>query len=226
MAGPSSRLWSPTVSTPSSGSPAPTTWRSTPSCPATASGTSRPGTSRAPAMPRTATPGSPGVPGCVSPRPGRPSSTPPRPPRSPTRTRCRCCSSRRGCRSVTPGVGNGLLHELKDQRGALDAILAYSHRVTSVAEIPLAVAQAFVTMSEGRPRPVHLEVPLDLLESEADVDLVRPLAAAVRTPAPHPCTRRPSAARRRSDPSWSSGAGLARPPRRCAPWPSTSAPRS
>ena len=75
-----------------------------------------------------------------------------------------------------PGRGNGLLHELKDQRGALDAILAYSHRVTSVAEIPLAVAQAFVTMGEGRPRPVHLEVPLDLLESEADVDLVRPLA--------------------------------------------------
>ena len=85
-----------------------------------------------------------------------------------------------------PGRGNGLLHELKDQRGALDAILAYSHRVTSVAEIPLAVAQAFVTMGEGRPRPVHLEVPLDLLESEADVDLVRPLAVAVRAPATGP----------------------------------------
>ena len=85
-----------------------------------------------------------------------------------------------------PGRGNGLLHELKDQRGALDAILAYSHRVTSVAEIPLAIAQAFVTMGEGRPRPVHLEVPLDLLESEADVDLVRPLAVAVRVPAAGP----------------------------------------
>ena len=85
-----------------------------------------------------------------------------------------------------PGRGNGLLHELKDQRGALDAILAYSHRVTSVAEIPLAIAQAFVTMGKGRPRPVHLEVPLDLLESEADVDVVRPLPVAVRVPASGP----------------------------------------
>ena len=85
-----------------------------------------------------------------------------------------------------PGRGNGLLHELKDQRGALDSILAYSHRVTSVAEIPLAIAQAFVTMGEGRPRPVHLEVPLDLLDSEADVTLVSPLAAAVRVPAGAP----------------------------------------
>jgi thiamine pyrophosphate-dependent acetolactate synthase large subunit-like protein len=82
-----------------------------------------------------------------------------------------------------PGRGNGLLHELKDQRAALDALLAYSHRVTSVSEIPLAVAQAFVTMRDGRPRPVHLEVPLDLLEQEAEVDLVDPLPVAVRAPA-------------------------------------------
>ena len=126
-----------------------------------------------------------------------------------------------------PGRGNGLLHELKDQRGALDAILAYSHRVTSVAEIPLAVAQAFVTMGEGRPRPVHLEVPLDLLESEADVDLVRPLAVAVRAPATGPVHEaadvlRPGAA----TPAWSSGEGLARRLNRCAPWRNTSAPRS
>ena len=60
---------------------------------------------------------------------------------------------------ISPGMplvtrrGNGLLHELEDERAALDAVLAYSHRVTSLAEIPLAVAQAFVTMRDGRPRP-------------------------------------------------------------------------
>ena len=62
-----------------------------------------------------------------------------------------------------PGRGNGYLHETKDLHGAIEAIVAYSHRVTSVGEIPSAVAQAFATMTNGRPRPVHLEVPADVL---------------------------------------------------------------
>jgi len=81
-----------------------------------------------------------------------------------------------------PGRGNGLLHETKDQRAAMDAIAAYSHRVTSVAEIPVAVAQAFATMTSGRPRPVHLELPLDVLAEADDVELVAPLPAPVPIP--------------------------------------------
>ena len=76
-----------------------------------------------------------------------------------------------------PGRGNGLLHEIKDQGAALAAVVAYSHRVTSVAEIPLAVAQAFAAMATGRPRPVHLEIPLDLLDEVAEVTVVPPVAA-------------------------------------------------
>ncbi|WP_432585217.1 5-guanidino-2-oxopentanoate decarboxylase [Streptomyces sp. HD1123-B1] len=81
-----------------------------------------------------------------------------------------------------PGRGNGYLHEVKDQRAALDAIVAYSHRVTSVGEIPLAVAHAFAAMTGGRPRPVHLEIPLDLLDATAPVEVavttpVAPVAA-------------------------------------------------
>ncbi|MER6462054.1 5-guanidino-2-oxopentanoate decarboxylase [Streptomyces sp. NPDC001288] len=82
-----------------------------------------------------------------------------------------------------PGRGNGLLHEVKDQRAALDAVLAYSHRVTSVAEIPLAVAQAYASMRSGRPRPVHLEIPLDLLDASAPAPPVSPVPLA---PAPLP----------------------------------------
>lgn len=80
-----------------------------------------------------------------------------------------------------PGLGNGYLHEIKDQSAAMDNIVAYSHRVTSVAEIPLAVAQAFATMQEGRPRPVHLEVPLDLLEATGPVRPVPPVQPATTT---------------------------------------------
>jgi acetolactate synthase-1/2/3 large subunit len=81
-----------------------------------------------------------------------------------------------------PGRGHGELHETKDQRGALDAIVHYSHRVTSVPEIPVAVAQAFAAMTSGRPRPVHLEIPLDVLEESAEVEIVEPIRAPLATP--------------------------------------------
>ncbi|MFZ4276771.1 5-guanidino-2-oxopentanoate decarboxylase [Streptomyces arboris] len=74
-----------------------------------------------------------------------------------------------------PGRGNGFLHELKDQRAAFDAVVAYSHRVTSVEEIPLAVACAYAAMGTGRPRPVHLEIPLDLLDERAVAPPVAPV---------------------------------------------------
>jgi thiamine pyrophosphate-dependent acetolactate synthase large subunit-like protein len=96
-----------------------------------------------------------------------------------------------------PGLGNGFLHEVKDQSRALDAIAAYSHRVSSFGEIPLAVAQAFAAMQTGRPRPIHLELPLDLLEERgtpfpplaqvthappaAPADAVRAAAASLAT---------------------------------------------
>lgn len=68
-----------------------------------------------------------------------------------------------------PGLGNGLLHEARDQGAAMAAIAAASIRVTSVAEIPVAIAQAFALMTGGRPRPVHLEIPLDVLLETGDV---------------------------------------------------------
>ncbi|MEO7131650.1 MAG: 5-guanidino-2-oxopentanoate decarboxylase [Dermatophilaceae bacterium] len=74
-----------------------------------------------------------------------------------------------------PGRGNGLLHEVKDQGASLRAVVAESHRVTRVEEIPLAVAQAFAQMGTGRPRPVHLEIPLDLLDATAEVSIVPPI---------------------------------------------------
>ncbi|MGI5350296.1 5-guanidino-2-oxopentanoate decarboxylase [Streptomyces sp. CA-250714] len=82
-----------------------------------------------------------------------------------------------------PGRGNGYLHELKDQSAALDAVVAYSHRVTSVGEIPLAVAHAYAAMATGRPRPVHLEIPLDLLDDRAPARVVPPVPVPPTAPA-------------------------------------------
>ena len=81
-----------------------------------------------------------------------------------------------------PASGNGELHEVKDQSGAMDRIVAVSRRVTSVAEIPGAVAEAFATMTHGRPRPVHLEGPLDLLRADYVAVEVAPVAASTPIP--------------------------------------------
>ena len=80
-----------------------------------------------------------------------------------------------------PGNGNGYLHELKNQLGAMDSIVGHSQRVTSVEEIPLAVAQCFAAMTTGRPRPAYLEIPLELLDAVGEVKPVAPVQGAVAT---------------------------------------------
>ena len=60
----------------------------------------------------------------------------------------------------------GWLHEVKDQQAALDAVCRASIRVESADDIPEVVADVFAGFATGRPRPVHLEVPVDVLEAE------------------------------------------------------------
>ncbi len=63
----------------------------------------------------------------------------------------------------------GTLHETKDATAMVGAIAEWSRRVTSAAEAVEAVHDAFTLFRTGRPRPVHIEIPLDVLESPADV---------------------------------------------------------
>lgn len=78
------------------------------------------------------------------------------------------------------GPGSGYLHEAKDQRGAMERIAARVLRPTTHQQIADAVTDAFSAFATGRPRPLHLEVPLDLLDEVGDARL-RP--AVVPTPA-------------------------------------------
>jgi thiamine pyrophosphate-dependent acetolactate synthase large subunit-like protein len=64
------------------------------------------------------------------------------------------------------GADVGWLHEVKDQQGALAAVCDRSVRVESADDIPDAVADIFEGFASRRPRPVHLEVPVDVLEGE------------------------------------------------------------
>ena len=74
----------------------------------------------------------------------------------------------------------GTLHETKDATAMVGAIAEWSRRVTTAAEAVQAVHDAFHLFRTGRPRPVHIEIPLDVLEAPADV------SAEDRMPRPMP----------------------------------------
>ncbi|MBM6588532.1 thiamine pyrophosphate-binding protein [Brevibacterium sp. RIT 803] len=83
-----------------------------------------------------------------------------------------------------PGRGNGLLHEVRNQSQAIDAVLGDSHRVTSPGEVSLAVGQALSRMRSGRTRPAYIEIPLDLIEATGPGWLHPALARPNPTPQP------------------------------------------
>ncbi len=75
------------------------------------------------------------------------------------------------------GSGDGWLHELQDQRQLIKQVTAFSHTVTTSEELPLVVARAFAVFNSSRPRPVHIELPLNIITASADK--LPPIAAAV-----------------------------------------------
>ena len=94
---------------------------------------------------------------------------------------------------LTPGpppgeefANRGALHETKDSQAAAEAVAEWSRRVSSAPEAVRAVHEAFELFRTGRPRPVVIEIPLDVLEAPIDLgqlDLgARPLPAARRAP--------------------------------------------
>ena len=82
-------------------------------------------------------------------------------------------------------TGNGYLHELPDQRGLTAGVTAFSHTVLSVEQLPQMLARAFAVFDSERPRPVHIELPLDIITANADHMQVLPRARLSR-PAPCP----------------------------------------
>ncbi|HSH40740.1 MAG TPA: thiamine pyrophosphate-binding protein, partial [Arenicellales bacterium] len=60
------------------------------------------------------------------------------------------------------GRGLGQLHELPDQHAIAAGVSAFSHTLHSLADLPEVLDRAFALFSGGRPRPVHIEIPLDL----------------------------------------------------------------
>ncbi|WP_335945156.1 5-guanidino-2-oxopentanoate decarboxylase [Pseudomonas sp. G166] len=66
------------------------------------------------------------------------------------------------------GGGRGKLHELPNQSALVSGVAAFSHTLMSAAELPAVLARAFALFQAGRARPVHIEIPLDVLVEDAD----------------------------------------------------------
>jgi acetolactate synthase-1/2/3 large subunit len=69
-----------------------------------------------------------------------------------------------GMPTGTEGADLGLLHETKDSSAAMGNLVRWSRRVTSPDEAADAVTEAFAAFRGTRPRPVHVEIPVDVLE--------------------------------------------------------------
>lgn len=65
------------------------------------------------------------------------------------------------------GNGNGMLHELPSQRSVFAGMTAFSHTLMSADELPAVLARAFAVFDSARPRPVHIEMPLDVIVAPA-----------------------------------------------------------
>ena len=77
------------------------------------------------------------------------------------------------------GKGTGVLHEIPDQFGVMRSLTKWAARVNSPSEAPSKIAEAFRQMHAGRPQPVGLEVPMDVLAERGVVEM------AVKNPEPY-----------------------------------------
>jgi acetolactate synthase-1/2/3 large subunit len=76
--------------------------------------------------------------------------------------------------SFSLGKGWGMLHEVNDQSAILDTVTKWRGRATAPEQIPGLVREAFRQALGGRPRPVALEIPPDILAAKADITLIDP----------------------------------------------------
>ena len=70
--------------------------------------------------------------------------------------------------STTPtgalGKSFGPLHDLPDQAAIVRTICAFSETVTDITQLPALIERAWNIFSSDRPRPVHIAIPMDVLE--------------------------------------------------------------
>ena len=74
--------------------------------------------------------------------------------------------------SAVLGKRLGHLHEIDEQMDVIRPITKWANRVKVVDEIPIRVHEAVRHLTTGRPRPVELEVPTDILLEKDKVEIM------------------------------------------------------
>jgi len=114
------------------------------------------------------------------------------------------------CATDTLRKGRGVLHEVTDQRAMTAPVTAFSATALNAADLRDHLRQAFAQFAAGRPRPVHIEVPTDVLAAPTGL---RPesFGEAPALPGPHPGAVEAAAAmlRRAKRPVLIAGGGAA-----------------
>lgn len=67
------------------------------------------------------------------------------------------------------GTETGILHEMKDQRLHMEAVVERTYRVKTPSEAAHAVSDVFARWQTGRTRPAYIEVPLDRFDLREEV---------------------------------------------------------
>jgi len=70
--------------------------------------------------------------------------------------------------------GVGQVHEVVKQLEAVRAVTKWRKRVLDVSKLPSAVRDAFHALRSGRPRPVAIEMPPEVMEEEGAFELLDP----------------------------------------------------
>jgi acetolactate synthase I/II/III large subunit len=83
------------------------------------------------------------------------------------------------------GTGEGWLHELPDQRGIFEKLTAFSATINSPEELAPALSRAFAVFDSARPRPVHIELPINVMLASADHLQVGPKLSRTMRPEPN-----------------------------------------
>jgi acetolactate synthase-1/2/3 large subunit len=69
----------------------------------------------------------------------------------------------------------GNLHDLKDQRAVMQAVTKWNARATQADDVAPLVAEGWRRMTTGRRLPVHLEVPIDVLDEPVQASGIHPV---------------------------------------------------
>jgi 5-guanidino-2-oxopentanoate decarboxylase len=85
--------------------------------------------------------------------------------------------------SPSLGRGWGRLHETSDLCAITRPLTAFSEMVLDPVELPGLVARAFEVFRSQRPRPVHIAIPLDVMEMPVSDDWLPRASAKLPTPA-------------------------------------------